>query len=218
MNRKTLNWRPLRGDVPYSPPANRAAIDPPPRRGLRAALDAAAFRPRWPLVITARAVFWLGLAVVWVLAIALVPSCVKAGDLTAGATRLVATLGAWHPDRDYAEEKGLQSFTPGIGLEHQLHRDWMLAAGYYRNSYDRDSVYLAAAWQPLRWRALRAGLLAGAVTGYPIAGGGVTDVAAFGGAVVSFVGEGRLGANLIATPRIAEKSHGAVALQLTWRV
>lgn len=52
---------------------------------------------------------------------------------------------------------------PGLGIEHDD-----IVAGYYRNSFDKDTVYVGYVWRPIKTRYLRAGLFSAFATGYPV--------------------------------------------------
>ena len=212
--RRQLSNRPLRGalgDWGYTPPPARPAL------GLHAHLRhlrQTHCPVRWTRWAVLRLAAYILVPALWVLAIALgVFSQARAADLP--GTRLVATLGAYHPDRDYARERGLRDATPGLGIEHDVRRSVTLGAGYFRNSYARDSLYLVASWQPLTWRQLRGGVAGMLVTGYPIHGGGLFDAGLAAAAVLSWRPAAGVGGNLVITPKVADKTHGAIALQLT---
>lgn len=129
-------------------------------------------------------------------------------------TWLVISTASWHPDRAYERDRNLNSVNPGLGIERAISENLRLAGGAYVNSYRRTSVYAAAAWLPLRVLGARSGITGGAVSGYPYYEGGVGPFAA---ALVAFEGA-RVGANLVLLPRVGDKSHGAVALQLKVRL
>lgn len=70
-------------------------------------------------------------------------------------------LGAWH------SEPGFESSTPGLGLVCDTRfEDTRAAAGVFRNSLRRTSVYVGAAWEPLRYGPLQLGIFGGLITGY----------------------------------------------------
>ena len=87
-------------------------------------------------------------------------------------------------------------WNPGLGWERPT-ADWDGAwmAGFYRNSYDRDTVYAGARWTPWSWGAVRLGAFAGAVSGYwtPVA---ILPMASIEGR--------RFGFNLVAAPTVRE--------------
>lgn len=56
----------------------------------------------------------------------------------------------------------------GVGLEVATPVDDVrAAAGTYRNSFGRQTVYAGAAWRPLQLGPVAAGVLLGVATGYP---------------------------------------------------
>lgn len=148
------------------------------------------------------------------------------------ATHAAVTLASYHPDREYAERKQLQDFTPGIGIEHDtrvtlLGTPVRALAGVQRNSYwgtpscaGRSawrcglSVYAGAAWQPVTVLGVKAGVAAGGITAYPINDGGVSPM------LVGLVSaeRGAWGVNLVLAPKVADKSHGAISLQIKRRL
>ena len=96
--------------------------------------------------------------------------------------------------------------TPGIGFEHPFSESWRLAIGAYSNSNCSESAYIAGAWLPLRYGALRLGTITGLVTGYR------TSPAPAGGFVAVY--ERRdWKVNLILIPPADESGNGVLWLQ-----
>lgn len=54
----------------------------------------------------------------------------------------------------------------GLGLEHDVTKDWSVAGGFYKNSEYRDSVYAYGRWTAYRDEHWNLGIGLGAVTGY----------------------------------------------------
>lgn len=54
----------------------------------------------------------------------------------------------------------------GLGLRYQVNPDWSVQAGSYRNSYNKQTTYVAGNWTPLHYGALKLGAFAGVGTGY----------------------------------------------------
>ena len=149
-----------------------------------------------------------------------------------GATHVAVTTASYHPDREYAEQKRLQDFTPGIGIVHDTQISLLGApvralAGVQRNSYWGTpscaarsawrcglSVYAGAAWQPVQVLGVSAGVGVGGITAYPINDGGVSPM------LVGLLSaeRGAWGVNLVLAPKVADKSHGAVSLQIKRRL
>lgn len=109
----------------------------------------------------------------------------------------------------------LNQNNPGLGVEYQIDPDWSGLAGFYRNSYRRESAYALAAWTPLHLALpfgmhADAGIAAGLVTGYrrnevptaPLAAGAVLRVRTRTG----------YGINLLAVPNTTSGS-GFIGLQ-----
>ncbi len=66
----------------------------------------------------------------------------------------------------YHAKAGYNSETPGLGVLCNTSADTRIAAGAYQNSIGRQSIYATAVWQPVSFRAIRFGAMAGLVTGY----------------------------------------------------
>jgi len=89
---------------------------------------------------------------------------------------------------------------PGAGWERPSEEyplSWM--AGYYRNSYDRDTFYAGARWEPelVKWEHVKLGVFVGLASGY------WTPVVALPMASFQW---GRFGFNLVGAPSIREYS------------
>jgi len=85
---------------------------------------------------------------------------------------LAATLTSYHfkRDPDYNERNY------GLGLECTFTRDWRGHAGFYRNTFNRNTTYAFASNTPWRLGPWKVGYVFGAGTGYthavdPVAGG-----------------------------------------------
>lgn len=67
----------------------------------------------------------------------------------------------------YHSEPGFNTATPGVGVICDTRfEDVRAGMGVFRNSIGRPSVYVGAAWQPLRLGSARIGVFGGAITGY----------------------------------------------------
>ena len=110
----------------------------------------------------------------------------------------VATVTSFHFDRnkDY-NEKNL-----GLGIERRFSETWSASTGYFRNSFNRDTVYVFAGYTPIEVYGWRVGMVGGAVSGYDrritpwLTGLIMRDF-------------GRVGVNIVAAP-------AGLALQLKW--
>ena len=106
----------------------------------------------------------------------------------------------FQPDR-----RDWREVNPGAGLEREFTgTPWTASAGYFRNSYDRNTFYLGGRWMPLAAGPFRFGAFGLLATGYP------SPVLVL--PVVS-AQIGRVGANLIALPNLPGYS-GYLGLQL----
>jgi hypothetical protein len=106
-------------------------------------------------------------------------------------------------------------FNPGIGVEVQWQPRHAVAAGYFRNSLDENSLYALYQYTPLRLgRHVRVGGMLGVVTGYP--GHNDGGVAPGGGLIAKIEGE-RIGVNLIYLPYIDDVTPNTLALQFKLR-
>ncbi|HRH75289.1 MAG TPA: hypothetical protein PLM62_19550, partial [Zoogloea sp.] len=81
-------------------------------------------------------------------------------------------------------------------------------AGYFRNSYDRNTFYAGARWMPLALGPVRLGAFGLVATGYP------SPVLVLPAASVQ---TGRVGVNLVAIPNLPGYS-GYLGLQLRFAV
>lgn len=128
-------------------------------------------------------------------------------------------IGSHHfgnDDEFLAEGERFNEFNPGVGLEVQWHPRHALAAGYFRNSVDENSLYALYQYTPLQLgRHVRIGAMAGAVTGYP----GYNDggIAPAGGLIAKLEGE-RVGVNLIVLPEIRNVTPTTLGLQFKVRL
>lgn len=77
-------------------------------------------------------------------------------------TYAVATITSIHFDRD----KNYNESNFGLGLERKVSDDWSISAGYFRNSFDRQTEYVFAGYTPVEIMGWRTGLVMGGVTGY----------------------------------------------------
>ena len=78
---------------------------------------------------------------------------------------LIASGASHHfqPDR-----RRWREFNPGVGFEREFTATpWVASAGYFRNSYDRDTWYLGGRWMPLAAGPLRLGVFGLLASGYP---------------------------------------------------
>ena len=106
----------------------------------------------------------------------------------------------FQPDR-----RDWRQVNPGAGLEREFTgTPWTASAGYFRNSYDRNTFYIGGRWMPLSAGPFRFGAFGLLATGYP------SPVLVL--PVVS-AQIGRVGANLVVLPNLPGYS-GYLGLQL----
>lgn len=100
--------------------------------------------------------------------VALALAVALAGSFAAGracAGPMELTTG--YVSRHLGGAEALNEANGGLGLELPSGAETVrFGVGFYRNSYDRASAYLGAAWRPLRVGPATFGVLAGAATGY----------------------------------------------------
>lgn len=127
-------------------------------------------------------------------------------------------VGSHHfgDEEDYLRQgESFNEFNPGVGVEVQWRPVHALAAGYFHNSLERNSLYLAYHFTPIPvGRYVRVGAMGGLVTGYPgYHDGGVAPVA---GLVAKIEGQ-RFGVNLLFLPALEDVTPATVGLQLKYR-
>ncbi len=106
----------------------------------------------------------------------------------------------FQPDR-----RDWREVNPGLGMEREFTgTPWVASAGYFRNSYDRNTFYLGGRWMPLEAGPFRFGAFGLLATGYP------SPILVLPAASAQI---GRVGANLVALPNLPGYS-GYVGLQL----
>lgn len=109
---------------------------------------------------------------------------------------------SWHFQQD---RRDWRQVNPGAGLEREYRgTPWVATAGYFRNSYDRDTFYAGVRWMPWEAGPFRFGAFGLLATGYP------SPVLVL--PAVSLQGK-QVGANLVAVPNLPGYS-GYVGLQL----
>lgn len=106
----------------------------------------------------------------------------------------------FQPDRrDWRETN------PGFGFEREFKdTPWVASAGYFRNSYDRNTLYVGGRWMPLEAGPFRFGAFGLLASGYP------SPILVLPAASLTI---GRVGANLVALPNLPGYS-GYLGLQI----
>ncbi len=124
---------------------------------------------------------------------------------TASADTYITTHGvSYHGNRS---EKWNEA-NHGLGIEHTL-GDGGLIAGYYRNSYDKDTFYAGYAYRPLQMKYLRAGIMVAAATGYnsPVIAAPTINI-----------GTDDLSVDIITAPAFGKNTTWFVGASLKWRL
>lgn len=100
----------------------------------------------------------------------------------------------------------------GLGVEQRLTADFSLNAGYYRNSFYKDTFYLGGSYTPLHLGPVGLGTSFARVTGYQEIKWAVVPT-------IQYENEDGVGVNVMFLPPIKSKNFGgAVGLQLKWRL
>ena len=131
------------------------------------------------------------------------------GNLNLGSTHFGGEEEFLPPGESFNE------FNPGLGVEVQWQPRHAVAAGYFLNSVDEDSLYALYHYTPLQLgRFVRVGGMLGVVTGYP----GYNDggLAPGGGFIAKIEGR-RVGVNLIFLPEITDVTPNTLGLQFKVR-
>lgn len=84
---------------------------------------------------------------------------------------------SYHSERHRSNGQDWNEFNPGLGFEHEVPEPWTLAAGVYRNSFARTTVFAGIRWEPIRLGLAKFGIMAAAATGYasPVIGAVTAD-------------------------------------------
>jgi hypothetical protein len=118
---------------------------------------------------------------------------------------------SYHFDR----HAGYREDNWGVGGQLDFDYDLALLGGTFLNSDNRRSHYFGALWQPYELGGIKLGAVAGAFDGYPFMRNGAWFPALLPMASVAY---DRLGANLTVVPNYKNRLHGAIVLQLLFKV
>ena len=122
-------------------------------------------------------------------------------------------VAARHMDRDATKRLKLNEDNPGIGLEHD-EGDHRVMGGYYKNSFNKPSVYGLVGYTPLHINDnLKMGVVGGGVTGY------IKPVTPAAGLIGTYQ-NGDTGVNLTLVPTVKvgdTKAYGFAGVQLRHR-
>jgi hypothetical protein len=100
---------------------------------------------------------------------------------------------------------------PGLGIQHDLNDSVRFISGGYYNSFRKASFYGGAAWQPLQYGILRAGVVGGVVTNYDN-----LKIPLMALPMVSIEGS-RVGVDILGFPAVGSKS-GIVSANLKFKL
>jgi hypothetical protein len=164
-----------------------------------------------------KGIVWAVLAVLCtlaVLAMLLAPAAARAQELW-----LTANTVSWHNQQDCATcpSGKVNQANWGGGLEARFDHGLVAMAGGYRNSWSRTTTYLLGAWQPIEAGWAKAGIFAGAVTGYRNEEDCKTTVCPAAGLMFSVQRE-RVGINLMVVPAVSPKHTTVIGLQVKARL
>jgi hypothetical protein len=115
----------------------------------------------------------------------------------------------------FQQDRNFNGANWGLGLEYQFSTVASVTAGRFYNS-DRDySNYAGFYYQPILIGPIKTGIVAGAFSGYPAANHGGW----FAAALPAFTWEGDwIGATLFTIPTIGDRVHGALSLQIKFKI
>lgn len=160
-----------------------------------------------------------------IIALALVAALgtAHADTLPATPAAVASTPSRWALDisttsyhtRQWARDS-LNQDNPGLGIEYHCTSNSGFAAGFYKNSYSRESFYATATYTPLHIAlpagfSMAAGGLAGVISGYTRSE--APDRPLMAAALVEIRSQQGYGINLVAVPN-AGQSAGFIGLQL----
>ena len=100
---------------------------------------------------------------------------------------------------------------PGLGIQHDINDTVRLIGGGYYNSYRKTSFYGGAAWQPLQYGPVRAGVVGGVITNYDS-----LKVPLIALPVVSIEG-GRVGIDIMGFPSVGNRT-GLISANLKFKL
>ena len=124
-------------------------------------------------------------------------------------TWIVGTVASIH----YNADKKYEERNYGVGIEQDLAENWRAAAGVYRNSNRRDSLYFGLGWHPLKWGNWKLGAAFLLVGGYETPDRPELVKAAF--PVLTYE-QDRWGANVAFIPQVKDNP-GLVGFQIKFK-
>lgn len=115
----------------------------------------------------------------------------------------------------FQRDKGFDDTNPGLGVEYRFSTVASVTAGRFHNSDREMSNYAGVYYQPIAWGPLRLGAVVGGFNGYPKMRDGGWFLAAI--PVVTLEYE-RVGVNFAIVPTYKERLHGALSVQLKFKL
>ena len=115
----------------------------------------------------------------------------------------------------FQKDKGFNNSNFGLGGEYRFTTTSAAMLGIFDNSDRQTSRYIGWLWQPLASGPVRIGAVAGAIDGYPHMRNGGWFAAVIPTASFEY---GNIGANLLFVPSYKDRLHGAISLQVKFRV
>lgn len=118
---------------------------------------------------------------------------------------------SYHFDKD----NGYNNKNFGFGAEYVFSSVASVTAGGFKNSDSKHSNYIGVYYHPVAVGPFKVGFVAGGLNGYPSANNGGW----FPALIPTVSLEYRwVGANLLLIPSVGDKVHGAISLQLKFKV
>ena len=115
----------------------------------------------------------------------------------------------------FQKEKGFNNSNLGLGGEYRYTTTSSVMAGIFDNSDRQTSRYAGWCWQPIELGPSRFGAVIGSIDGYPHMLNGSWFLAVVPTASFEYK---NIGANLLIVPGYKDRVHGAISLQLKFRV
>lgn len=115
----------------------------------------------------------------------------------------------------FQKNQNLNGNNWGLGLEYRFSTVASATIGNFKNSDNDHSNYIGVYYQPIAVGPVRLGLIGGGFNGYQSSNNGGWFPAILPALTVE---EGRLGANLFLIPTVGDRIHGAISLQIKFKL
>lgn len=143
--------------------------------------------------------------------LALLPPVAHADTTPAHQLWLTTGFATYH----FQTDQHLRNDNAGVGLEYRYSANSAVATGRFNNSDWQITRYLAWQYQPVKLGITNWGAAIGLFDGYPKVNNSGWFVAVIPAVSIEHQ---RLGANLAVVPTFRDKLHGAVSLQLKFKL